>query len=422
MPTDLAGAATPSRRFVISHRRLANAVLWLFVFSGSLVKIEPSPYEALFPAAFLAFVLLGLRMHQLLAPLVLLLALFNAGGLISLIPHVSLQPSVMFIAISVYLAITAIFFAALMLDNTDERLAIIRKASIATGFFAALLGTAGYFSESLAAFTRNERATGAFKDPNVFGPFLVLPILWCIHELLQAGSSPGLTRRQHTALAFAAMVMTFAVFLSFSRGAWGVLAGGFILVFGLNFLTASTRAVRRRVVGVIFAGCVSLVLMLTVAASIPEVRDLLVQRASLTQDYDLGALGRFGGQMRSIPLLLESPLGFGPLRFQSVIGGEDAHNVYINAFASYGWFGGLSYFALVAMTCIVGWRLVIRPGPWRRAAIPLWSALFMQILQGFQIDTDHWRHFYLLLGLTWGLATASALQERRHSCGRGRAA
>ena len=26
------------------------------------------------------------------------------------------------------------------------------------------------------------------------------------------------------------------------------------------------------------------------------------------------------------------------------------------------------------------------------------------ILQGFQIDSDHWRHLYMLLGLIWGLA------------------
>jgi Ni,Fe-hydrogenase I large subunit len=30
--------------------------------------------------------------------------------------------------------------------------------------------------------------------------------------------------------------------------------------------------------------------------------------------------------------------------------------------------------------------------------------LFVTILQGVQIDTDHWRHFYLMLGLVWGLA------------------
>jgi hypothetical protein len=27
-------------------------------------------------------------------------------------------------------------------------------------------------------------------------------------------------------------------------------------------------------------------------------------------------------------------------------------------------------------------------------------------LQGFQIDIDHWRHVYLMLGMVWGLEAA----------------
>ena len=33
--------------------------------------------------------------------------------------------------------------------------------------------------------------------------------------------------------------------------------------------------------------------------------------------------------------------------------------------------------------------------------------LFVTILQGLQIDTDHWRHMYLLFGLVWGLGVLS---------------
>ncbi|MNL60158.1 hypothetical protein D3C87_1839480 [compost metagenome] len=58
----------------------------------------------------------------------------------------------------------------------------------------------------------------------------------------------------------------------------------------------------------------------------------------------------------------------------------------------------------MAATCVVGWRLVFRRGPTQLHAIAIWSALFVTILQGLQIDTDHWRHFYLMLGLVWGLA------------------
>ena len=43
-------------------------------------------------------------------------------------------------------------------------------------------------------------------------------------------------------------------------------------------------------------------------------------------------------------------------------------------------------------------------GPTQFHAIAIWSALFVTILQGLQIDTDHWRQFCLMLGPVWGLA------------------
>ena len=33
-------------------------------------------------------------------------------------------------------------------------------------------------------FTKYDRAAGAFQDPNVFGPFLVLPGVYLLHRLL----------------------------------------------------------------------------------------------------------------------------------------------------------------------------------------------------------------------------------------------
>ena len=39
--------------------------------------------------------------------------------------------------------------------------------------------------------------------------------------------------------------------------------------------------------------------------------------------------------------------------------------------------------------------------------IAIWSALLPQLLQGFQIDTSHWRHMFLLIGCLYGLAAAA---------------
>ena len=114
---------------------------------------------------------------------------------------------------------------------------------------------------------------------------------------------------------------------------------------------------------------------------------------------------RFANQLASLPMLLDRPLGFGPLRFRLIFDLEP-HSSYVNAFASYGWLGGLSFLLLVGATCFVGFRLCFARSPYRPLALIVWPALFGFFLQGFQIDIDHWRHVYLMLGMVWGMEAA----------------
>jgi len=393
-------------RLSIPTATLKRAVLWTFVFCGATAAIEPSPYEFMFVVAALTFGARNLAFDRAMIPLIVFLAAFNAGGLLALPPFVDDGKSVTFTATSVYMAFTAIFFAALVAKDPFDRLRTIRSGYVAAGAFAATLGILGYFnvaglSEHFTLYD-GARASGPFKDPNVFGPFLVPPIVWLTQDLLLRRGA-GLLRT-----VAPLSLMTLALLLSFSRGAWGAGAASLALIIALTFVTTSSWALRRRIVVVSVVALAGVVVLLAVALSFPEIRDSLLARASLIQDYDAGEMGRFGNQLRSLPLLLERPFGFGPLQFHHVFF-EDPHEMYVNAFASYGWLGGLSFLAFTATTLYVGWRIVLRPSRFRDISIPIWACLFVQMIQGFQIDTDHWRHLYLLFGALYGLAAA----ERR---------
>ena len=135
---------------------------------------------------------------------------------------------------------------------------------------------------------------------------------------------------------------------------------------------------------------------------------MALERGSLTEDYDSGEQGRFGNQLRSIPMLLELPFGFGPLRFGYIFP-QDPHEVFFRAFASFGWLGGLAFLAFVAATLYFGWRLPFRHSRLQPQVVALWSALVAGDLEGVQIDTGHWRHLFLMCGCLYGLAAA----ERR---------
>jgi hypothetical protein len=137
----------------------------------------------------------------------------------------------------------------------------------------------------------------------------------------------------------------------------------------------------------------------------PEVRDMFEVRAHVAQEYDEGETGRFGSQLRAVPELMARPNGFGSLRYRFIFGFEP-HNAYLNAFASGGWIGGFAFLGLVVATTFVAARLAMRPSPYQRQGQILCAVHATFVLQGFQIDLDHWRHVYLVWGAIWGLDAA----------------
>jgi len=395
----------------LSVDRLQRALLWLFVACGAFASIEPSPYEAMFIPALIAFGLKSLLFDRVMAPLIVGLALYNVGGALTLVPFVGERDAFMFSAISLYISITAVFFAALIAKAPIERMKTIRSGYIAGAVIAGLAGIIGYFNVAGLGehLTLYGRAAGTFKDPNVLAPFLTPPLVWLAQSIMLR-QAKGFWR---TYVPF--LILLAALFLSFSRGGWGVWAGSTVMMIGLTFLTTRSAALRQRIVLLTVIGLALIVVLLAIALTIPAVRDVFEIRASLAQEYDVGTTGRFGDQLRSIPMLLERPFGFGPLQFRNHFHGEDPHNVYVNAFASYGWIGGLAFAALTVATVLLGWRLVFKRSPFQTEAIAVWSCLFFQILQGFQIDTDHWRHLFLLFGAFYGLLAATRLYQAREA-------
>ncbi|MFM9975065.1 MAG: O-antigen ligase family protein [Beijerinckiaceae bacterium] len=390
---------------------LRNMAVWLLFASGFLVFIEPAPFEIAFLIVTLIFVFTGLRFNAFLLPMTLLLVLYNIGGGLSLINAIDNPQATWFVVISAYMAVMAIIIACIFSEDTQRRLEWMKRGYLVAAVLASITGIMGYFdiAGTFDLFTRYARAVGTFKDPNVFSTFLVLPLVYTTQAIILG------TAKRPLLLAIPLLIMITAVFLSFSRGAWGVTVGALMLSVLLSFLTASANKTRIRIVIIAFSGLALLIIMLAVALQFDAIRQTFEVRASLNQSYDQGETGRFGNQLRSIPLLLESPNGLGPFRFREYFI-DDPHNTFINAFASYGWLGGLSYMALIACTMGVGWKLVFKRTPWQTESIAIWSTLFFLILQGMQIDTDHWRHFYVLVGLTWGLMLASLRYEayQRH--------
>ena len=73
---------------MIGTEPLRRWVLWAFLAVSAFAAIEPSPYEFMFGVAVLVFAFGGLRFDKAMASLIVTLAVWNAGGLLSLAPFV----------------------------------------------------------------------------------------------------------------------------------------------------------------------------------------------------------------------------------------------------------------------------------------------------------------------------------------------
>jgi hypothetical protein len=62
----------------------------------------------------------------------------------------------------------------------------------------------------------------------------------------------------------------------------------------------------------------------------------------------------------------------------------------------------------------VGFVTSLMRSPWQNYQIAAFAAFVGVALEGFIIDTDHWRSYFLILGMVWGLAAAT-LRQRRHA-------
>ena len=173
-------------------------------------------------------------------------------------------------------------------------------------------------------------------------------------------------------------------------------------------VTSRRFADRRRLLVITAGGGIALAVAVVGALQLDSVRSLMTERASLDQSYDNGPEGRFGGQAKARRLILDNPLGIGTHTFREVHHAEEPHNVYLSTFLNAGWIGGLAYIVMTLVTLALGLRGALRNGVLQGPFAVATAAFAGIAFEGLVIDSDHWRHYFLLLALIWGLSDAPA--------------
>ena len=382
--------------------------LGLIVFLGGFVFFEPAPYELLLVPLLVIWFAFGLTLHRAFLPLTFFLLCFICGGAIAVTQKADISGGFFYIIVTGFLATTSIFFAAVVANNPMERVRVIFNAYCCAAIVGSLIGILAYFHliPNSESYLFGGRARGPFQDPNVFGPFLVLPAIFLLRNVLV---NP-LAKSFWSILGL--LILMAAIFLAFSRAAWGLTFVACVMMTIIVFITTHNHCLRSKIIIASVIMGALMVGVLLIALSFDAVSSLFEERARLVQSYDSAQFGRFARYGFALQWIMEAPLGYGFGKSREVFG-EDTHNVYIKSFLVYGWLGGIAYGLLVLTTLATGFKHLFKNTPWQPYFQCCYIVIFGHALVGLVVDIDRWRHLYLIYGIAWGLVAASAILKSR---------
>ena len=284
----------------------------------AVVQMEPAPFDMLVPVA-LAAGLAGRYIQVRFDARFWTLAAFVGFSVTSVARAGELATAVRYVAISGYLAL--LYLAVAGLRRQDVRQAVVAGIVVAALATTALTLLAFYDVPSLKQliYQRGPRWQGTFKDPNVFGGFLVLPLAWSVDRVMAGGQARW---------AFSTAFLLLGLVMGLSRGA--VLAGAVTLAI------MAALAVRRHEYAQVRRAAFAIALGMAVVVGFILAHDLgptILARVGL-QGYDSV---RFEVQERAVTGQsgTSRALGMGPGQFEAAHA-YATHSLYLRILAENG--------------------------------------------------------------------------------------
>lgn len=393
-------AGLPAARGIRGPRAdLFLILVGLAMAISCVVLIEPAPIDV----ALIGLLGIGLLWRRLSfaaihAVPVIIITAFLLANVVSMTDPLEKTRSIWYLMVTAYLAVSLFFFSGLTTRYGALAVKIVMNGYAVAAMLSVVLATAAYFNviPGQATLLVNDRPRGLFKDPNVFGPFLV-PV--AIYALVAIQTETKRASKAIWALVF--ITMTLGVLLSYSRACWFNYVTS-LAIYGVFFLWSSENA-KQLGQRLIRAGMVALagLLVLVALISVPTVRNMLMLRLGSRglQYYDQK---RFQTHDKALEMARRKPLGIGP--GQSELALQYAtHSTYLRVLIENGVLGALTFYTLLLMSL---WRCYVLA---RTARTPVWRAYGCVLLacvggilaNSIVIDSIHWRHLWLLLGFAW---------------------
>lgn len=371
-------------------------------FLLAIVRIQPAPVDLVFVVLMIATIATRRWRPHLPPSIAIVLPLFATIGVVSMTNAQSLKHAVQFEATTLYLIATAVWLTAMFVDG-----AVTRRAVVAYVYGAALSALFGvvalhvHFPGSSVLLYDPHRAEALFKDPNVFGPFLVPAAIIVLEDIANPRLLDWSTRRKVAVFA----ILTAGVIFAFSRAAW--------LNYAIAIVTLVTvYAWRRRGAAAALRAVTAIAVCAAIGfgalAATGSIGFLLSRSHEQTYDHQ-----RFATQATGLEHTTAHVFGYGPGEADTRLE-ISTHNVFARVAYEQGLLGVTLLLVLLVSTAFAALGLVVRNetvhGVGSAALLASWLGV---VPNSFFIDTLHWRHLWVLAALIWFGSTQRRAREPR---------
>jgi O-antigen ligase len=371
----------------ISHP-VAVTVAAVTLFAA--VRFEPAPSDLLILCLVGGSALRGRIPTRVPPGVALLLMAFIATQFASMVNAPDTTRAVTYAGTTLYLVLGAAWLSGAVSDRRLTRLAT--KGYVVAATLSALAAVAAlklHVPGGSPLVYLDSRAQGLFKDPNVFGPFLV-PAAAIVLEDIQRPRLLGWSARR---LVLVLSVLIAGIVFAFSRAAWLNLAIACTLVVGFAIWRAGGLRVALRSTSALAACGLAGFSLLAATGSL----GFLSQRSQV-EAYDAS---RFANQAFAFDRATVHVFGYGPGQAETTLP-LSTHSAYIRAVYEQGLPGLAVFVGLLLATLLIGLHAAIRDDDLHGVGSAALVGSFAGILaNGAFVDTIHWRHMWLIAALIW---------------------
>jgi len=376
---------------ILKIKTIRFALLQLYIFFNCFVFFEPAIADYIFIILLISYFIDYKKNYNIFHIVVLFLLLTT-----SIIPYlfsniVFSNTNIRFFIIDIYLWVMFLFELDIFQKCNIEFDDIIKPWIYAAGiniviyFIALLLHTKTFLGTDVIRF--GWRLTGFFKDPNVCGPFLLVPALYFFDKIL-------IKIKLKDILLFSFFFI--GVILSMSRAAW---LNAFVALSLLFLFKKSSFKNKFKLFTLGLMLCIPLFIFgfNFAKTKYSNIIELLTSRIGL-QQYDTE---RFESHHNVLKMITRSPIiGIGTGNYMS-FSNIAAHNTFYRILGERGLLFGI-------ITLII--FLLPLYKSYKEKDILLLAILFGMYVNSYFVDTLHWRFLWILFAYSFA-TTRSYLQK-----------